>query len=222
MAATNTRPGGASLVQADYAPAVFIVNKKVVPSNNIVIGSDPAQIRFLYQQLDILEEDVQQVDRVTDDMLLGKEGQLFRVFAAHRIDLSPEMRNKTGFWSAEPIVKGSAAINCIVKLATTLLPQPEKKLNRDLLNRIGDELTRKPVEDVRALIWRAVWLLEFPPEPFKHWQDPWEVSKAWLDGTMDPNKRLNALYKRLVGYSIYITKGEDAVKKLGFKPHHLQ
>jgi hypothetical protein len=47
----------------------------------------------------------------------------------HRVDLSPELRSRTGIWGADPIVKGSAAINTLLKFAATLL-QEEKTINR--------------------------------------------------------------------------------------------
>jgi hypothetical protein len=208
---------GASLVQ-EFPPAVFVLNKKV-PGNNVVIGDDPAQVRFMEQRLGIK---VQAVDRVTDDMLIGKDGLLYRVYAAHRIDLSPEMRNKTGLWAAEPVVKGSAAINALVKFAATLLPYPEKKLTREIVNAVGDQLTKNRVYDLRGTIWEAVWLLTGEIEPPKRWPDPWEAPVKWLDDSMNVNQRLHTLYKRLVGYSLLLCKGEDAARKFGIKPHEIQ
>lgn len=209
----------ASLVQPDYAPAVCIVQKKTLPSNNIVIGDDAAQIRFLEQQLGVPAEEV---DRVTDDMLLGKEGVLYRVFASHRIDLSPEMRNKTGFWAAEPIVKGSAAIHALVKFAATLLPYPEKKLTRETVNLVGDLLTTAKVYDVRGTLWEAVWILAGELPVKKPYPDPWEAPVKWLDASMNVTQRLHTLCKRLSGYAAYITKGTEAARALGVKPGELQ
>jgi hypothetical protein len=34
--------------------------------------------------------------------------------AAHRLDLSPHVNNKTGIWSADPLTKGSAGVNALV------------------------------------------------------------------------------------------------------------
>ena len=69
-------------VVQEFTPTPFILTKKTILRNNIGVGEDPAQIRFLEQQLGV---EAEQVDRVTDDMLVGREGLLYRVYAAHRI-----------------------------------------------------------------------------------------------------------------------------------------
>ncbi len=225
MGKTATKTRGTGTGQ-ELVPVPFILQKKAISRNNIVVGDDPAQIRFLEQQLGLLAQQpnlkAQQVDRVTDDMLVGQEGLLYRVFATHRIDLSPEMRNKTGFWSAEPIVKGSAAINMMVKFAAGLLNFPEKKLTREAINIVGDRITRGRVWDVRSAIWQAAWLLTDEIQTTKRWSDPWEAPVRWLNDSINVNQRLHTLYKRLVGYSILLTRGPDAARKLGIKPHELQ
>jgi hypothetical protein len=69
-------------VTSDLPPVLHILLKKTYPKNNIVVGDDPAQIRFLEQRLSIgLPEEITavQVDRVTDDMLAGHENKLYRV-----------------------------------------------------------------------------------------------------------------------------------------------
>lgn len=203
----------------EFAPAVFILTKKITARNHIVVGEDPAQVRFLEQQLGI---EVEQVDRITDDMLVGREGMFLRVYAAHRIDLSPEMRNRTAFWSAEPIVKGSAAINALVKFAATLLPYPDKKLTREIVEIVGDHLTESRIYDVRGCLWEAVWLLAGDVQKRKVWRDPWNTPTQWLDSSMDIERRLSALYKKVVGYSTLVTKGADAARKLGVKPRQIQ
>ncbi len=217
MGAPGSKSKPSSLVE--FTPPVFILQRKTALRNNVLIGDDPAQIRFLEQQLKVMCEEV---DRVTDDMLVGREGALFRVYAAHRIDLSPEMRNKTGFWSAEPVVKGSAAINALVKFAATLLPYPEKKLTREIVNLIGDQLTRKRVYDLRGTLWQAVWLLAGDLAETRYWRDPWDSPTGWLDDSMNVGSRLHVLHQRTVYYAIFITKGTEAARKLGAKPHVLQ
>jgi hypothetical protein len=203
----------------DFAPTPFILGKRNIPRNNVVAGDDPAQIRFLEQQLDVK---TQQVDRVTDDMFVGEEGVLFSVYASHRIDLSSEIRNKTGFWSAEPIVKRSAAINAIVRFAATLLPYAEKKLTREIVHAVGDQLTKNRIDDVRGAVWEAVWILSGEIETAKRWPEPWEAPVNWLDSSMNVGQRLYTLYKRLIGYTLFCCKGEDAARKFGAKPHEIQ
>ncbi len=77
----------------------------------------PAHICYIEQDLG---RQVETRTRVTDDDLVGKEGCLFQVYGAHQIDLSAEVRRRTGIWSAEPIIKGSAAANALVRLAASI------------------------------------------------------------------------------------------------------
>jgi hypothetical protein len=122
-----------------------------------VVGDDRAQIRFLEQSLstDANKVEAVRVERVTDDMLAGYEGKLYHVSMKHKVDLSPELRGRTGVWAADPIVKGSAPINTLVKFAATLLPDRVKTLKRETIDRIGDDLTKKGVPEIRAAIWKA-------------------------------------------------------------------
>jgi hypothetical protein len=79
-------------VTSDLPPTLHILLKKTLPKNNIVVGDDRAQIRFLEQQLSTEAKKIEavQVDRVTDDMLAGYEGKLYQVSLKHKVDLSPE------------------------------------------------------------------------------------------------------------------------------------
>jgi hypothetical protein len=86
-------------VTSDLPPTLHILLKKTCPKNNIVVGDDRAQIRFLEQRLSIdAPEKIEavQVDRVTDDMLAGHEHKLYHVSLKHKVDLSPELRSRTG------------------------------------------------------------------------------------------------------------------------------
>lgn len=84
-----------------------------------MVGSDPAQIRFLEHELGA---EVTLVSQVNDDMLLGVEGRFYRVLSPGSVgNLSPEMRGRTGIWSADTITKGSAAILIRYKLAHLLV-----------------------------------------------------------------------------------------------------
>jgi hypothetical protein len=56
-------------------------------------------------------------------------------------------------------VKGSAAINSLVKFAATLIPGREKTLKRETIVRVGDYICKKPILDVRAALWNAVSIL---------------------------------------------------------------
>lgn len=216
-AESKTRTAGAS---QEFTPAVFLLQKKASHPNHIVIGDDPAQLTFLSKELGI---EIEKVDRVTDDMLVGQSGRLFHVFAGHRIDLSPEMRGKTGFWSAEPIVKGSAAINVIVKYAAAILPF-DGKLTREMLDIVGDQVAyKKKIVDVNVAIWEAVWILTGEIKRPDRWPEPWEQPIKWINPeTMIVEKRLHTLYNKLIGYTTWLGKGTDAAKALGVKPNEIQ
>jgi hypothetical protein len=212
-------------VTSDLPPTLHILLKKTLPKNNVVVGDDRAQVRFLEQRLSHLGGktiEVTKVDRVTDDMLAGYEDKLYQVSMKHKADLSPELRGRTGIWAADPIVKGSAAINTLVKFAATRIPGREKTLKREIIDRVGDEICKKPVQDVRAAIWKAVWMLSGDLEPNDKWLDPWEHPTNWLTNEMNVGKRLNSLYKKLVRYSIVTLYGEEAASKEGIRPSQQQ
>lgn len=203
----------------EFTPAVFLLQKKSAHRNHIVIGEDPAQLAFIAEEL---ETPIEEVDRVTDDMLVGQSGHLYKVFAGHRIDLSPEMRSKTGFWSAEPITRGSAAINVIVKYAAAILPF-EGKLTREQVDIVGDQVVKNRIVDVRVAISESMWLLTGEIKRPERWPEPWEQPIKWVNSeTMDVSYRLNTLHKRLIGYTTYLGKGPEAAKAIGVRPHELQ
>jgi hypothetical protein len=211
-------------VTSDLPPTLHILLKKTFPKNNIVVGDDRAQVRFLEQRLSTEAKKIEatRVDRVTDDMLAGHEDKLYQVSMKHKVDLSPELRSRTGIWAADPIVKGSAAINTLVKFAATLLPEREKTLKREIVDRIGDDIRKKPIQDVRAAICKAVWMLSGDLEPNDKWLDPWESPTGWLRVDMNAGLRLNALYKKIMGYSTVTLYGEAAAAKLGVSPSQQQ
>jgi hypothetical protein len=133
----------------------------------------PAQIRFLEQRLstDANKVEAVRVERVTDDMLAGYEGKLYHVSMKHKVDLSPELRGRTGIGQQTTIVKGSAAINALVKFAATLIPGTEKTLKREIVNRIGEDITKKGVPDIRAAIRKAVSMLSSDLQSNEKWKE---------------------------------------------------
>jgi hypothetical protein len=202
----------------ESTPAVFLLQKKSSTPNHIVTGDDSAQLSFLSDELN---SPVEKVDRVTDDMLVGESGKLFHVYAAHRIDLSPEMRGKTSFWSAEPIIKGSAAIHVIVKYAAGILAY---KISRDEITIVSEAVARnlKTISSVNVAIWEAVWVLTGEVKKSPSWPEPWEQPIRWVTPDMVIGKRLNILYNKLVGYATFLGKGEPAAKAFGVKQEELQ
>jgi hypothetical protein len=144
------RTADAPTLTSDFPPTLLVLSRKTpMLSNNVVVGGDEAQVRFMSHWLDV---EPFRVDRITDETLLGKEKLLLHVPAKYLIDVSPEVRQRTGFWSADPITKGSAAINALVKFAVTLLDDGKER-KREIIEIIGDEMTRKPIDDIRGAMW---------------------------------------------------------------------
>jgi hypothetical protein len=205
------RPGAA--VSSEYPPTTFTLQRKTLPKNNIVVGDDRAQIRFLEQRLD---REAVVVEKVTDAMLMGKESLLYRVNAPHRLDLSPDVKNKTGIWSADALTKGSAGINALVKFAASLLGL-DAKLPRESVEIVGTEVTRSAIEDIPGAVWQSVWLLSGEVKARGRWADPWKDHRNWMDPA-DSTHRLNSLYKTFVGWGYLHTNEPRGAKALGITP----
>jgi hypothetical protein len=201
----------------DPIPVPFILSRKNLRPYHIVVGTDEVQIRFLAQTLNT---EVQRVDRATDDLLVGRENVLLHVYAAYRIDLSPEIRSKTAIWAANPIVKGSAAMNAIVRFAATLFP--DRKVTRDEIEIVGGLLSKYQFNDLRPMLWKAVWILSGQIVPPKLWLDPWESPTKWLDPTMNVKERLYTLYLKLRAHTYIHCFEPEAAEGCGVKPSEQQ
>ncbi len=199
-------------VSSEYPPAVFVLQRKSLPKHNILVGDDRVQVRFLEQYLN---QEAVDTEKVTDDLLLGTETCLRRVSATHRLDLSPDVKARTGIWSADPLTKGSSGLNALVKFAGSLLEI--EKLSRESVELVGAEVMRKPIDDIPGAIWQAVWVLTGPMEKPVRWSDPWKDSKNWMDCN-DPGYRLNSLYKSLVGWAYLATNETKGARQLGLSP----
>ena len=184
----------------------------------MVVGVEPAQIRFLEQQL---RTKAQRVERVNDDMLSGVTGELFQVYASHCVDLSPELRGRTALWSADPIGKGSSTVHAIVKLALTLV-EYRKPPTKDTIQLVESMLDKDKIEDICAVIWKAVWLLLSDPKPPKRWVEPWEAPGTWFVDVENPEQRLNGLLNLLSNYAYFVEYGEEAIKELKIPPKEAQ
>ena len=75
---------------------------------------------------------------------------------------------------AQWLVGRWGAINTLVKFAAALLPNGEKTLKRETVDRIGDDIAKKPIVDIRAAIWKVVWMLSGDLEPNEKCKDPWK------------------------------------------------
>lgn len=222
------------------ASTPLLLEKLTPKFHNILIGEDPAQIRFAEHYLShahfCADECTEQnhfklkcleVELVQDEMVLGKpEPMLYRVERQRMIELSSKVEPSVGVWALAPITKGSDGANAIVRFAAELLDmeRPAKaqveKFGEAMIRMMADISIRKEVEDVLAAVWVSAWLLTGPePAPFKYWTRPWEHHLTWMPRDADPSYRLNALYRELVVWSFARDGDEYAARKVGkFKP----
>ena len=205
-------------VSSDYQPVVFTLGRNNLPKWNVVIGDDRAQLMWMEHVVGLA---MVTVDKVTDDMLLGKDECLYRISAEHRLDLSPDVQAKTGIWSADKILKGSAALNHIVKFAHTLLPHNPPKLTREQVAVVGAAVMRYDVVMVTAAIGRAMTAICGDMKPRKPWTEPWLDPRHWMD-LKEPKYRLNFLLKTLVAWSHIYCDNVHYAKQLGLSPSRIQ
>ena len=217
MAKTGTfRPG--VVTSSEYPPVVFTLGRKTLPKWNVVIGDDHAQLLWMDH---VAGMKAVTVDKVTDEMLLGKDACLYRISAEHRLDLSPDVKARTGIWSADPIIKGSAALNHLVKFAHTLLPHNPPALTREQVAIVGAAVMRYEVVLVQAAIGRAMTAICGPMEPRKPWNEPWLDPRHWMD-LKKPDFRLNSLLKTLTAWAHIYCNNVHYAKQQGLSPSRIQ
>lgn len=199
-------------------PTTPLLLERTPKKHNILIGNDAHQIRFAEQFLSLAHNtkvEHEAVELVIDDMLLGKdEPKLYLVERSSFIDISPNVKGKTGIWSLDLIEKGSAGINAIVRHAARLLEL--EKPDKSLMLRVGNEIIKDSdtkgrrylVGDIRAAVWNAVWMLSGPMPQGGKWMNPWENWMLWLPKGVDPRYRLNSLYWTLVQW-VFASAGDE-------------
>ena len=194
-------------------PLLFGLSK--FKKHNILVGEDDCQQRFAEQMLDGVAEPK---ETVRDEDILGKdEGCLYRVVYGRDIELSPQVRKQVGIYSLDSIERGSAGANALIRQACVVLEieKPDAKW----VQGFADQLCREPIYDIRAALWHAVWLIaEGTPEEFKSWPEPWSIGRNWLPSNVDPQYRLNSLYRDLVGLVFALENDQAAAQKFHIKP----
>lgn len=207
------RPGK-KVSEFNPVPAMFAV--KNLKHYHILVGEDFPQQRLAEQ---IVGVPCRFVDTLTDaDLQVDAETKLFRVLSARTVILSPQVNDNTSFWSLEPIEKGSAGANAIVRYAASVLDM--EKPDKDLVERLADLLaTSGTIEDIRVALWTAVWYLTGPPPPeTKRWAQPWEDKYLWFNiPGVSPDYRLNSLYLDMTAYTLVIGDEEYTLKKAGLR-----
>jgi hypothetical protein len=202
------RPGIRATV---YPTTPMLLTQKIPRRYNILVGDDSAQQRFAEQVLGLT---CRHMEVLREEDLLGhEEPLLYRVDSLRCMELSPNTKALCGLWSLDPIEKGSAGASTLVRFAASLLDVAVDKIQ---LQRVADKLLEEDIEDVRASLWNAVWLLTGPRlEESGRWPDPWAEPKKWLPTGVDPGYRLNSLYRTLVSYVFAKENDQDAARKFG-------
>lgn len=216
MASADTTRTGLAVSASEYPPTPFVFSRKTLPRNNILVGDNEAQLRFFEQYSGIT---VETAERITDETLLGKEGLALRVYASHRIDLSQDVKAKTGIWSADAITRGSSGANALVKQAALMLGLG--KLSRETVDLVSAQVSQDGIEDIRGSLWQAVWILSAEVQPPAKWTDPWKDPVRWMDSS-DPAHRLHSLYRSLVGWAYIAVHDSHGVRQFGIRPAHQQ
>jgi hypothetical protein len=201
---------------SEFNPVPLMLSQKTYKRYNILVGDDAVQQRLSEQVLGI---PCLFKDTVSDaDLLVDEEPKLFRVFTSRAVTLSPQVKDETSFWSLDPIEKGSAGANAIVRYAASILGV--EKPDKALVERLADHLaTSGTIEDIRVALWAAVWLLTGPPPPESiRWPQPWEDKYLWFSVPgVSPEYRLNGLYLDLTAYALVQRDEDSTLKKAGLK-----
>lgn len=195
----------------EFPQIPILITRKTYPKNNILVGTDKAQIRFAEH---ILNLECQQREMVKDDDLLGKdEGLLLQVYSSNHIDLSSDVKKKTGIWSIHPLEGGSAGMNALVRVASEILGE---KIEKEKIEAVGNNICKEnEITDLRGALWEAVWQLSGDVvTKNEKWPQPWE-SQSWIPKNIEPSYRLNVLYRELVGYVYARDDDQPAAKRFG-------
>lgn len=199
--------------ETPFPATPVLLGQKTFKTHNILIGYDPIQEQFASQFFGI---PVQFKETLTDEDILGhQEALLYRVEHPWHVEISPQVRAGCGIFSISPLTKGSSGVYAVVRHACAIL---NIKKDQAGITAIADELVKEPILDVMAAVWYAVWLLTGPmPDPYKPWPEPW-ATKDWFAINVDPQFRLNTLYRDCV--AIVYARGEDeeAAHKFGIRP----
>jgi hypothetical protein len=201
---------------SEFSPVPVMLAQKVAKRYNILIGEDFPQQRLAEQIIGVpcvFSESLGDADMMVDD-----SPKLFRLLSSKTATLSPQVKDNTAFWSLDPIEKGSAGANAIVRYAATLLDLD--KPDKDLVERLADQLASAGlIEDIRVALWTAVWLLTGPvPQESKRWPQPWEDKQLWFSiPGVSPERRLHSLYNDLTAYALVQGDEDITLKKAGLR-----
>jgi hypothetical protein len=199
--------------ETSYPSTPALLDQKTIKKHNILIGYDPVQEQFAAKFLGL---PIQFKDIVRDEDVLGnQESFLYQVEHSWNLEFSPQVRRMIDLFSISPLVKGSSGLYAVVRHAASILGI--KKTPTEIAA-FADELIKEPILDITAAVWESVWLLTgLTPEPFKPWPEPWS-SKDWLPVNVDPQYRLNTLYRDCIALVYAKDEDEEAAHKFGVRP----
>jgi hypothetical protein len=207
------RPGVQDLSLAT-TPLMLEKTKK---RNNVLVGNDPTQIRFVEHLLSATfqtEVKCQDVDLVNDDLLIGhEEPLLYRIDRLSMLEVAPTTRAKIGVWSLDLLEGSGEGLNAIVRYAAKLLGL--EKPPKERVDQISRTLAKEDIDDINATLWRAAWLLHEELPSWRDWPKPWKNYLSWLPYGVDPKLRLNTLYWELRFYVFSVDGDEDSARKQG-------
>lgn len=203
-----------------FPPVPFLLFKPC-PRNNVLIGDDALQLRFVEQ---LTGQTCETLDSLTDENLFGKDGCLYRLLTHRGLAVSESVRKTLGVWSLTPITSRSASSNALVRAAALLLKEEIKKERLEAVSRVVGRLFEKgDLTDLRTGLWEAVWIMT-GDLPVYGWSDPWEstLTTEWFPKGVDLELRLGALMKTLRAYVLTHTGADTEVKRMGIPPHRVQ
>lgn len=221
MSEEKLRPG----IKATEYPTTPLMLEKSPKKHNILVGDDDMQVRFAEQFLSAhhgIKVTCEVVPILNDDHVLGQEEpKLYRIERSSQIEVSPSSRTRIGIWSLDMIEKGSAGANAIVREAARLMELG--KPPRQTIDYVATEIT-KNLNDIKAAIWHAAYLLTGTVPEKKNWPYPWENYLTWMPVGEDPQYRLNTLYWTLVEYVFAAENDEKGFRKTGrtFRPREFK
>jgi hypothetical protein len=202
MGKTSGAAGGAI-----HHPVPYLFLKLPV-RQNVLIGDDPLQIRFVEQ---LLKCECVTIDSLTDDDILGVEDVLFRVRFEKSLELTPAVRSKIGMWSLQPVAPDSASANALVRVASKIIGEPldEVRFNA-IVKEIGRRFKKNFVRDLRVGLWETCDLILEGNTPTNKWKEPWDTADPmeWLPPGTNIDMRLGTLFKHLRAY-VYLLSGVD-------------
>lgn len=189
---------------------------------HIVLGPLEEQARYLQE---LVEQQhgtcaLEEAHKIHDKELVGAEPTVWFLGETGKFDLGADA--PVQFWRADPFEKRGAGINAVVRVAGTLLNQT--RLSRDVIDYVGDKILDEHDQNmIDVLLWDAVWALtdkelEQKAQSKSKRHHPWEKPWEWCKSEQDLNRRLNTLYRDMVGYVYALENDWTSAKRFGLSP----